>query len=78
MEGFCFVCLKCAGTADMDNNFLVLNVPLESNLGRCGFRGSSHLGIPYNPSKVRNTLLVSPDQPVPLYYCMRASEWSIQ
>ncbi|MGH0163438.1 UNVERIFIED_CONTAM: hypothetical protein FKN15_067516 [Acipenser sinensis] len=29
----------------------VLPTEDKSNLGRCGFRGSSHLGIPYNPSK---------------------------
>ncbi|XP_039614882.1 geranylgeranyl transferase type-1 subunit beta [Polypterus senegalus] len=29
----------------------VLPMEDKSNLGRCGFRGSSHLGIPYNPSK---------------------------
>ncbi|KAM4819493.1 geranylgeranyl transferase type-1 subunit beta isoform 3-T3 [Thomomys bottae] len=30
----------------------VLPTEDRSNLNRCGFRGSSHLGIPFNPSKV--------------------------
>ncbi|XP_035236366.1 geranylgeranyl transferase type-1 subunit beta [Anguilla anguilla] len=29
----------------------VLPTEDQSNLGRCGFRGSSHLGVPYNSSK---------------------------